>query len=191
MSIKLTDPDIVGTFSLEKSINERESIRKFRSDGLEPEKLSQLLWAAQGRKGHKRTVPSAGGTYPLDIYVSLKGNGLYWYNLKKHTLEMKIKGDLNESLAVASLKQSFIDEAPLNIIICADYERCTGRYGERGVRYTLIEVGHCAQNIHLEAVALGLGSVPIGAFQDDKIKILMDLPSNIEPLYIIPIGYPR
>lgn len=65
------------------------------------------------------------------------------------------------------------------------------RYGERGIRYVYMEVGHCAQNIHLEAIALGLGSVPIGAFQDQYVKKVMNLPTNINPLYIIPIGYPR
>ena len=105
---------------------------------------------------------------------------------------LEVEGDLFEDLAAASWNQSFISQAPLNIIICANYSKIQFRYGhDRGIRYALIEVGHCAQNIHLQAVALGLGSVPIGAFQDKEVKRLLNLPEEIDPLYIIPVGYPK
>ncbi len=188
-NIQLPKPRLEGNISLEECIFTRESIRTFKDKEIEIEKISQLLWAAQGKKGHKRTVPSAGATYPLEIFVTLKNKGLFRYNLKKHALETIKEGDFNKDLAIAALHQNFIHEAPLNIIIYADFSRTCNRYGERGVRYVFMEVGHCAQNVHLEAVALGLGSVPIGAFRDKKVKNLLDLPDNLEPLYIIPIGY--
>lgn len=189
MSISLPKPELKGEKSLEECIYERESIRNFKDKIIEVEKISQILWATQGRKGEKRTVPSAGATYPLEIYVTLKDKGFFHYNIKTHSLQLITEDDLSKKLARASLDQYFIAEAYLNIIICAEFSRTTNRYGQRGVRYVFIEVGHSAQNIHLEGVALGLVSVPIGAFNDDMVKKTLDLPRKIEPLYIIPIGY--
>jgi len=189
LDIQLPKPKLEGKKSLEECIFERESIRRFKDKEIEIEKISQILWSAQGKKGFKRTIPSAGATYPLEIYVSLKNRGLFLYNLEKHKLEQLAEIDMGRELAAASLHQDFIYEAPLNIIICAIFSRTCNRYGDRGIRYVFIEVGHCAQNIHLEAVALGLGSVPIGAYNDKKVRKVLNLPDKIEPLYIIPIGY--
>ena len=191
MDIELPEPNFNESRTLEKSILNRESVRSFKKDDIEIEKISLILWAAQGKKGYKRTVPSAGATYPLEIYVSLEKKGYFHYNLKKHRLEKILEEDISYDLAKASLSQMFIAEAPLNVIICADFERTCNRYGDRGVRYVYIEIGHCAQNIHLEVVSLGLGSVPIGAFHDKSVKQVLNLPKNLEPLYIIPIGYPK
>lgn len=189
MSINLPKPHLKGTKSIEECIYNRESVRKYKDKKIEIEKISQILWSAQGLKGFKRTVPSAGATYPLEIYVTLKDKGFFHYNFKKHILELIIEEDLSKNLARASWDQNFIAEAYMNIIICAIFSRTTQRYGERGVRYVFIEIGHCAQNIHLEAVALGLASVPIGAYEDDRVKEVLNLPKKTEPLYIIPIGY--
>ncbi|MFX1275872.1 MAG: SagB/ThcOx family dehydrogenase [Promethearchaeota archaeon] len=191
MDIKLIKPKHVGTISIEQCIYMRKSVRAFTDNRIEIEKISQILWAAQGKSKHRRTVPSAGGTYPLEIFIILKNQGLYHYNFLKNLLILKIQGDLNEKLAQASLNQMFIRDAPLNLIICVDYSRTTNRYGKRGKRYVLIEVGHCAQNIHLQCIAMGLESVPIGAFKDEQVKLLLNLPHNLDPIYIIPIGYKK
>lgn len=191
MSIQLPKPELKGEKSLEECIYERESVRNYKDKTIELEKISQILWAAQGKKGEKRTVPSAGATYPLDIYVTLKDKGFFHHNIKKHALDLITEEDLSKKLAGASLNQYFIAEAYLNVIICAVFSRTTWRYGQRGVRYVFIEIGHCAQNVHLEAVALGLASVPIGAFEDDKVIKVLDLPKKMEPLYIIPVGYAK
>jgi len=191
MEIKLPKPLLEGNKSLEECIAERESVRTYQDKVVEIEKISQILWAAQGKKGQKRTVPSAGATYPLEIYAVLKDKGYFHYNFKNHVLELVTEENICNDIAKESWNQRFIEEAYLNILICADYSRTTQRYGERGIRYVYMEVGHCAQNIHLEVIALGLVSVPIGAFQDQNIKKVMRLPPNIDPLYIIPIGYPR
>ena len=191
MSIQLPEPEIKGNISLEECINKRESIRKFWDKKISKEQLSQLFWAAQGKKGSKRTVPSAGAIYPLELYATLKGYGMFHYNTRNHSLELIKEEDRCMELGEASWDQTFICEAPLSIIICGDFQKINRRYGNRGIRYTYIEVGHCAQNILLEAVALGLGSVPIGAYEDKKVKIVLGLPDNLVPLYIIPIGYPK
>jgi len=191
VEIKLPNPRLIGEKSLEECIYERESVRSYKDKKIEIDKISQILWAAQGKKGDKRTVPSAGATYPLEIYITLKDKGFFHYNIKKHILESIKDEDLSKKLAQASWDQYFIAEAYLNVIICAIFERTTQSYGQRGVRYVFMEVGHCAQNVHLEAIALGLESVPIGAFEDERVKRVLDLKKRIEPLYIIPIGYIR
>ncbi|MHA1490481.1 MAG: SagB/ThcOx family dehydrogenase [Promethearchaeota archaeon] len=194
MDIQLTEPKLKGTKFIEECIFERKSIRKYDDKEIEIEKISQILWAGQGKKGIKRytrTVPSAGATYPLELRVILKNKGLFRFDIERNTLEMEIEGKICEDLARASWKQLFICDSPFIIIICADFSRTTKRYGDRGIRYVFMEVGHCAQNIHLEAVALNLVSVPIGAFKDKKVKEILKLPENIAPLYIIPIGYPK
>ncbi|MBD3215484.1 MAG: SagB/ThcOx family dehydrogenase [Candidatus Lokiarchaeota archaeon] len=189
--MELKKPMFDGKKSLEKCIYERKSLRNFKNKKIEIEKLSQLLWVAQGIKNSNRTVPSAGATYPLEIYVNLKKQGLYHYDIRTHSLDQKIDEDIAYDLATAALGQMFINDAPINFIICADYSKITKRYGERGIRYVHMEVGHCAQNIHLEAEALDLVSVPIGAFKDVEVKQILNLSEPIEALYIIPVGYPK
>jgi SagB-type dehydrogenase family enzyme len=150
------------------------------------------LWAAQGitEEWHGfRTAPSAGALYPLEVYV-VKKEGVYHYLPQGHELKKTLDGDLRSPLCRAALGQRAIKEAPCNIIITCVYQRIRQKYGQRGVRYVHIEAGHVAQNIHLQAVALGLSSVPIGAFNDDEVKRVLSLPQEIEPIYIIPVGHP-
>lgn len=191
MDIALKKPKLRSDVSLEECIYKRESVRKFRSKEIELEKVSQLLWSAQAIKGTNRTVPSAGATYPLEFYVIIKNKGVYYYDFKERVLEQKRDEDISQELASDAFGQQFIAQAPFVIIICADYARTCNRYGNRGRKYVHMEVGHCAQNIHLEAESLGLASVPIGAFQDREVKKTLDLPNNLDPLYIVPIGYPK
>jgi len=191
--IKLPQVKIKGNVSVEETLNKRRSVREFKKDNLSLEQLSQLLWAAQGitekRRGF-RTAPSAGALYPMEIYL-LNPDGLYRYIPASHSLEDVDQKDLRRSLSEAALLQNSVVQAQVDFVICAVYDRITVRYGERGIRYAHIEAGHIAQNIHLQAVALGLGSVPIGAFDDGAVKKLLNLPKGCEPLYIIPVGYPR
>jgi SagB-type dehydrogenase family enzyme len=189
MNIELNQPRLKGSISLEECIYRRKSVRKFLNKEIELEKISQILWAAQAIKNSNRTVPSAGATYPLEFFVNIKQKGLFYYDFKKRILIQEMEKEISNELAMNALGQRFISQAPVNIIICVDYSRICKRYGDRGIRYAHIEVGHCAQNIHLEAISLGLGSVPIGAFQDNKVKNTLNLSKDLDPLYIIPIGY--
>jgi len=191
LDIKLPDPKLKGDKSLEECIFERESVREFKDTEIEIEKISQILWAGQGEKGYKKTVPSAGATYPLELYVIIKGKGIFHYDSDRNLLKLTKEGEFGKDLAFASLDQMFIYEAPINIVICADFNRTCNHYGKRGERYVYMEAGHCGQNIHLEAVALGLDSVPIGAFYDEQVKKVLDLPKKLDPLYIITVGYKK
>ena len=189
--IKLPDPEFTNR-SIEECIELRRSVRSYKDKGLTLKQISNILWSAQGftedRYGF-RAVPSAGATYPLVVYIAKK-DGLYRYIPESHGLKHEIKKDVRKDIANGALGQGFISDAGAGIIITAIYERTTQRYGDRGIRYVHIEAGHCAQNIHLEAVALGLGSVPVGAFNDDGLSKLLKLERE-KPLYIIPVGYPR
>ena len=187
--IKLPTPKFTNE-SIEQCIQKRRSIRSFKDKDLALQEIANILWAAQGitdKRGGFRSAPSAGATYPLEIFIA-KRDGLFRYMPGSHSLKMEKDKDLRGDIANAALSQMFIADAGLVIVISAVFDRTTWRYGQRGIRYIHNEVGHCAQNIHLEAVALGLGSVPIGAFDDKKLKQILRLKEE-EPLYIIPIGY--
>lgn len=192
MKHKLPQPVTESNFSLEKAIFLRRSVREFLNRALDEKEISQLLWSSYGvtnKKGFK-TVPSAGATFPMEIYT-VSVEGIYHYLSEEHSIELVKKGDFRKDLAEAALGQEFIEDAGLSIVICAVYERTTLYYGDRGYRYVYMEAGHIAQNIHLQSVALNLASVAVGAFDDNKVKKVLSLPGNIAPIYIIVVGYPR
>ncbi len=198
--IYLPLPVFKGNMSLEEAILHRRSIREYRKESLTLHQLSQLLWAAQGitevRWGF-RASPSAGATYPLEIYVVVGNNGVkglasgvYRYQPRSHSLVLVKKGDVREELYSACLNQEWVRDAPVVLVIAADYERTTRVYGERGIRYVHMEVGHVGQNIYLEATALGLGTVAVGAFYDDEVRVIIGALENHHPLYVMPVGVP-
>ncbi|MEN6489205.1 MAG: SagB/ThcOx family dehydrogenase [Smithella sp.] len=187
--INLPSPRLKGEMSLEEALSSRESIRDFSSEPLTKEELSQLLWAVQGatRDGDTRTTPSAGALLPLEVYVVLQ-EGVFHYSPKEHCLSRHSEQDLREPLAIAALEQSFVQEAPAVFVIAAVYERSAENYGPRADRYAKMEAGHACQNLLLQAVSLGLGAVPVGAFQDRIVRKTLQFPLNHEPLYLIPVG---
>ena len=189
--IRLPEPRATGAVSVEETIAARRSVRSYASRDISAEDLSQLLWACQGitdsRSGF-RAAPSAGALYPLETYVA-KRDGLFRYIPKDHSLEQVSSRDVRGQLASAAYGQQFVAQAPVDIILTAVHSRITPRYGERGIRYTDMEAGHAAENVFLQAVALGLGSVAVGAFSDTEVSKILDLPSGEKPLYILPVGY--
>jgi SagB-type dehydrogenase family enzyme len=196
--VRLPAPQRDGKVAVERCLAIRRSVRAYREDALKLAELSQLLWAAQGMTGgdRLRTAPSAGALYPLEVYV-LAGNvegltaGIYKYRPERHDLMRVAQQDRRRALAEAALGQQFIAQAPAVFVIAGVYERTARRYGERAPRYVHIEVGHAGQNICLQAVALGLGSVPVGAFRDPEVKRVAGLADDESPLYIIPVGRAR
>jgi len=191
--IKLPEPLKDSNFSLERAINERRSIRSYKDAPLTLKEVSQLLWAAQGIVASgRRAAPSAGATYPMEIYL-VAGNveglepGLYHYRNKEHVLELVKKGDLRKPLSDRALRQDMILKAPVTIVISAVFERTRARYGARAERYVYMEAGHIGQNIMLQATALGLGTVPVGAFIDSEVKSVLGIEE--EPLYLFPVGW--
>ncbi len=196
--MNLPKPVTDGNVSLEQTIKNRRTIRSFESKSLGIEQLSQILWAAQGiteDRGFKRAAPSGGALYPMDIYTVTGSNGvenlnpgIYHYEPANHSVNLITEGDLRNEVASASLWQSWMSRAPVNLVVTADYSRICSKYGERGVRYAMIEAGHVGQNIFLQAVAIGLGAGIVGAFDDNKLISIMNIPKNHEPLLVMPVG---
>jgi SagB-type dehydrogenase family enzyme len=178
--------------SLEEALALRRSVREFRPNPLTDRELSQLLWAAQGITSLDglRTAPSAGAIYPLEVWVAT-ASGLYHYKPREHGLTQHFEGDLRPEICRAALMQEAILQAPAVFVIAAVYERTAHKYGEqRTPRYIHMEVGHSAQNLLVEAVALKLGAVLIGAFNDDEVERVLSLPADQKPLYLIAVGHP-
>jgi len=196
-STRLHKPLRESAYSFERALYERHSLREFGAAPLPLAAVSQLLWSAQGvsRSGH-RTTPSAGALYPLELYL-VAGNvrdlaaGVYRYDPAEHRLSEAAAADRRNALAEAALGQTWIADAAIILAIAAVERRTTHKYGERGVRYVYIEAGHAGQNVLLQAVALGLGSAPVGAFDDDAVAAVLSLRASEQPLYLIAVGEPR
>lgn len=198
-AIKLPSPNLHGKLPLEQAILKRRSVRRFQNEPLTLGQLSQLLWSAQGITGTSggRAAPSAGATYPLEIFVVIGEHGLpslaaaiYHYDVDNHSLSLHQIGDYRQKLADAALGQSFIARCPVDMVICAVHPRTAYRYGRRGERYVHMEVGHVGQNVALQAISLGLGTVMVGAFEDENVQKALKLEEQFKPLYIIPVGKP-
>jgi SagB-type dehydrogenase family enzyme len=193
--IPLPTPRARGALSLEEALRARRSVRDYADEPLSLADVAQILWAAQGitdPRGY-RTAPSAGATFPLELYlvvgeVSGLGPGLYRYLPAEHALGPGRSGDLREDLAAASLGQAWVRRAPACLVFTAAFERTTARYGHRGRQYVYMEAGHAAQNVYLQAAALGLGAVAVGAFEDRDVHALLNLPADQELLYLMPLG---
>ncbi|MFH1830643.1 MAG: SagB/ThcOx family dehydrogenase [Pseudomonadota bacterium] len=192
--ILLPTPKLKGTVSVEETLSKRRSIRYYSEAELTFDEISQLLWAGQGITGStgKRTAPSAGALYPLILYLvvgKVKGlpSGIYRYNPHKHALVRIKGGDFRIKLSAAALGQRWVADAPASVVFAVNYEKMSS-YAQRGKMYANIEQGHAAQNILLQAVALGLGAIPIGAVRQDAAAEILDLPAALSAEYIICMG---
>jgi len=193
--ISLPKVRLDGSMSVEKAINARRSIRSYKSDPVTLEQLSQLLWAAQGITSNQglRTAPSAGALYPMELYVIASNviglnAGVYKYGNQDHILRLVSSGDKRTELADASLGQASVYDEAVAIVITGIYDRTSIKYGDRAVRYVHMEAGHIAQNIYLQGVSLGLGTVVVGAFDDALVKLVIGAKVDEHPLYVMPIG---
>lgn len=184
-----------GSVSIEQTLYNRRSVRSYKNETLSLKDLSQILWSAQGisdRNRNFRTAPSAGATFPLELYAVV-GNvenlepGIYKYNPFEHSISLVVKGDKREDLRNAALRQASISNAAFNLVFTAIVSRTSQRYGDRALQYVFIETGHAAQNVYLQAEALNLGTVAIGAFYEDRVRAVLKVSDEL-PVYIMPIG---
>lgn len=197
-ALTLPSPDALSSVSLEELLRARRSARDYSMEPLTMTQLSQLLWAGQGVTSAEgfRTAPSAGALYPLELYVAVSGiptltMGVYHYGPHRHTLVRTVDGDVRLALAAAAFDQEAVARAAVVVAFTAVPARTQRKYGERGRRYVHMEVGHAAQNVWLQAIALGLAAVVIGAFDDAAVQQLLGLPQEETPLYLMPIGVHR
>jgi SagB-type dehydrogenase family enzyme len=194
--IQLPGPRFESSVSLERALQARRSVRAYQDEPLTLVEAAQLLWAAQGVTEETRglrTAPSAGALYPMEVFLVVRravglSPGVYRYLPRGHELESVRAGDLSGALADAALGQSSIREAAATIVLAGVYARTRGRYGDRTERYVHMEAGHVGQSIALQAVALGLNTVMMGAFQDREVARVLGMASEEAPLYIIPVG---
>jgi SagB-type dehydrogenase family enzyme len=196
--IRLPAPAVEGGVSVEEALHRRRSVRSFHPDALDLATVGQLLWSAQGitDPGGLRTAPSAGALHPLELLVLIGAGegldaGLYRYRPRTHALVPVATGDRRQAVAEASLGQGWMAQAPVLLVVAAEVARTAGRYGDRAPRYVHMEVGHAAQNVYLQATALGLGTTVVGAFQDGALAHLLELRPGEIPLAVLPVGRPR
>jgi SagB-type dehydrogenase family enzyme len=180
--IRLPQPKLESSTSLERALHKRRSVRDFKkNEALTLDEVAQLPWAAQGvtHDDGLRTAPSAGALYPLELYL-VTGNvknlsaGIYRYLPREHVLTKVAEGDMRKEFSCAALSQDFFEDASAILVITALNERTTTKYLERGKRYVHFEAGHTSQNIYLQAASLNLGTVAVGAFNDTAVKRLLN-----------------
>ena len=194
-TIKLPAPGYESGLSIEKALLQRRSVRDYKAQPLKISEVSQILWAAQGITDERglRTVPSAGALYPLEVFL-VAGNvsglpaGAYRYKPAGHELVKVAGGDRRAELCEAAGGQKSVKKSAAVVVFTAIYERSTVKYGDRGIRYSHIEVGCAAQNVYLQAVSLDVGTVFIGAFDNSRVRQLLDLDDNEHPQCIMPLG---
>ncbi len=191
--IPLPLPESRGGMSLTEVLAHRRSRREFDAHRPSTEQIARLCWAAQGiTQGEEgfRAAPSAGATYPLALFV-VDSAGVYRYEASGHRLRRLFIGDVRARLQAAALDQPCVGEAPLCLVLAVDLAVVAARYGRhRGWRYGLLEAGHAAQNVLLQATALGLAGVPVGAFDDRQVAQVLGLPPGLYPVYLLPLGVP-
>lgn len=194
----LPQPRLAREISVERALALRRSVRAFAPEPLGLSIVSQLLWAAQGitDPAGLRTAPSAGALYPLEVHlvagaVSGVRAGIHRYEPQHHRLSLESEGDPRAGVAEAAFYQDWVAEAPAIVVLSAVYERTARKYAERAARYVHMEVGHAAQNVYLQAAALGLGTTMVGAFRDEELARVLGLVGPAKPLALLPIGKPR
>ena len=198
-TMDLVQPVFDGNVSLEKAIKQRRTVRSFTNKPISNQQFSQILWSAQGitdDRGFKRSAPSGGALYPSDVYAVVGENcvetfisGVYHYNPSNHSVTSVAEGDRRKDVAGVSLGQMWMADAPVIFVVTAEYNRICTKYGKRGIRYALIEMGHIGQNIFLQSQALGLEAGIVGAFNDRAVADVVGVEKNHEPLVILPVGW--
>jgi SagB-type dehydrogenase family enzyme len=192
--IKLPAPRAMSEVSVEHALKARRSLRSFAATPLTLAEVSQLLWAAQGVTDERgrRTAPSAGALYPLELYlvagnVNALPSGVYRYRPPEHDLLLVAAGDRRAEVASAC-RQGWVGDAPALVVFTAIHARTAKKYGDRSVRYVPIEVGAAAENLALQAVALGLGTTVVGAYDDATLAATLGSTADEQPLALLPVG---
>lgn len=182
---------VPGAGDLDHALEARRSIRTFTAEPVDDDLLAHLLWAAQGVTAAwgGRTAPSAGALYPIEVYVATDRSLRRYVPGDHRSLEVA-SGDRRGAIAEATGGQGAARDAPALFVITAVVERTSVKYGDRAERYVALEAGHACQNLLLEATALGLGAVPMGAFSDDGVRGALGVGEGELPLYVVPVGHP-
>ncbi len=197
--VKLPAPPEEEGPGLWETMKERESVRSFSEAPISIEILARLLWSMAGIRKEEwgflfRTVPSAGGLYPIETYIManrIEGleKGIYHLHVPTFSLELIKEGDHSPALTQAALGQNMVAASAVTVIWTAVIDRCRIKYGERGFRYIYLDAGHAGQNLYLAATGLKLGCCTIGAFFDDEVNEIVGIDGIQETvLYMAAVG---
>jgi SagB-type dehydrogenase family enzyme len=196
-SLKVALPEVVlaGEATLRRTLETRRSTREYSEAPLQLQQVASLLWAAQGitSPGGLRTAPSAGAIYPLRGYfLSFRVEGLpagfYGFAVDTRALTMLTRGDKQAHLVKACSDQQCVQECAAALLLTAWYGRVRREFGALAEKLVAIEAGHIGQNWHLQAAALGLGSISLGNFDATAVKMLLPIPQDEEPVYLLLAG---
>ena len=193
MKRRLPGPSLIGTVTLEEALARRRSFREFDGYALTEEEIGQLLWAAQGvsdGEGH-RTAPSDHAAYPIELYVAVPEGILHYLPAEHAVEETGYQADLRFDLMRAALGQPSVASAGAIFVFSVVLARSEAAAGHRAERYTHFEVGHAAQNLLLQATALGLHATPVGNVDDISVHHVMGIASHDLPVYLVAVGGPR
>ena len=193
----LPTADRAGSLPLEQALARRRSVRRFGPQALKLAAVAQLLWAAQGSSGSagRRTAPSAGALYPLELrLVASRVDGLaagvHRYLPATHALQASTTEITASELQHAAMGQQAVGAAAAVVVITAVESRTAAKYGARAGPYVAFEAGAAAQNLALQAVALGLGTVVTGGFDEAAVARVLQLPPGERPIVLLPVGVP-
>ena len=194
--ISLPKPNLKSNMTVEQAIAKRRSIRKYANKPLTLEQLSQILWAAQGKSGperHHHAAPSAGGIHPLQLYiiatnVSELNKGIYKYDPQKNSLSLKHSNHKRDNVHQAAYGQSAILSAPVILVFVAQFQKTMNKYGPKAKAFVYTDLGHSAENVYLQATALGIGTVAMGGIEEKKITEILELPEDEDVIYLMPLG---
>ena len=187
-TIKLNAPDKTRGTSVMQALNDRKSVREYAPESLNPQDLSDLLWAANGinRPDGRRTAPSARNLQSVELYVIFP-EGAYFYDHKEHALNPIVAGDFRSALTGG---QEFAKTAPLAIVMVADMSKY-GNMSENSMMMAAVDVGIVCQNINIACAAFGLVTVPRGMMDKEALKDILKLTDTHILLINNPVGYPK
>ncbi len=187
--VNLPRPKTEGGKPLMQVLNERQSRREFAPDRLEPQALSNLLWAAFGvnrADSGKRTAPSANNRQDIEIYVAL-AEGLYLYEPKDHRLKPVLKEDIRALTGT----QPFVGEAPVNLIYVSDFSKWGKSSPENRLMYSGAHAGYISQNVYLYCASEGLATVVRGSIDRDALAKAMKLGPDRKIILAQTVGRPK
>lgn len=183
------------TSEFETLLELRDSVREFSDRPLSMREISRIIASCQRKRdSEKRTYPSGGGRYPVEMYIlsfNIQGldMGVYHYNQKEKNLDVLLRDNIRDRMR--NIVSPYIDNPAASIFLTSVLSRSEIKYGKRAYPYSLIEAGHMGQNILLAATEIGVGSCPVSGFINSEIEEMLDLTNDEIPIYSICLGHKR
>lgn len=191
--VELPDPKLSGPLSIEEVLAKPVTMPQFTTEQVKFLQIGQLAWAGQGiidKQSGLRTVPSVEGTHPVKLYFAIE-KGLFVYVPQSHSLEEVFDDDIRDTLGQATLQPQTVAQAACDVIVVGELKKFPPKYRNKARKYLFLETGRIAQNIQLQTAALELVSVSVENFDTKKVRKACKLPTTLEPICIVSVGFPR